>query len=363
MTEGEGSRKAITILITVLVLIAYFFVCAEPLSPELSAKPRWKTLMIPEGLGVPPASRAALPGEKPRIAFGSGKVFGYFHADGSIGFMAEASGKVAISDASYVTVPKDRSDGILKTSGNEDIANLKDVSPFFISDRLFSSKSDGTGVVSFDARGSPLWSYDFPCQISAFSASAALVVGGTIDGWIEGIDAGGKKLFSFPPGGSRLPVVLGTAVSRSGDWIAAICGIDRQRLVVLGRGGADYRVTSHRYLDSDFREPVRVMIMEDEKHVLYRRTDGIGVWSVDGKVDDVMPIKADDFDVSIDTENKIALLAARHGKEKSIIVFRTPSTVLGTIRLPDSSDYIRFIGSSVFVGGQSWIARLDFVEE
>jgi hypothetical protein len=203
----------------------------------------------------------------------------------------------------------------------------------------------------------------FPCQISAFASGETLSVGGTIDGWLEGIDKNGKKVFSFSPGGSRLPVVLGTAVSDSGDWIATVSGIDKQRLVVLGRGGVEYRVKSHRYLESDFREPIRVVIMEDDTHVLYRREDGVGVWSVDGKVDEVLPVMAEDFDVSVDPPHRIALLAARQGESKSITVFRTPSTLLGTIRLPDSSDFIRIIGSSVYFGGQSWIARLDLVEE
>jgi len=132
---------------------------------------------------------------------------------------------------------------------------------------------------------------------------------------------------------------------------------------VLGRGGADYRVTSHRYLDSDYRESVRVIVMSDNRHVLYRRPDGIGVWSVNGDVDELLPVKADDFDVQIDEGMDIAYIAARRGRKAEIAVFRRPSTLLGRIPLPDSSEYIRFIGSSAYIGGRTWLARFDFVED
>jgi hypothetical protein len=301
--------------------------------------------------------------ESQRIAFFAAGRFGYFHADGTIASIFDSTATVAISDTAYISIPGSGNGGILKAADNEVIAEIKDISPFFMSGRLFSAKADGTGVSSFDGRGNELWSYIFPCQLSAFASSDALSVGGTVDGWLEGIDKNGGKAFSFSPGGSRLPVVLGTAVSGSGNWIAAVSGIDRQRLVVLGRGGTDYRVTSHRYLESDFREPVRIVIMDDDTHVLYRRNDGVGVWSVDGKVDEVLPVLAEDFEVSIDLLHQVALLTSRNGREKSITVFRTPSTLLGTIRLPESSDFIRIVGSSVYVGGRNYIARLDLVEE
>jgi len=199
--------------------------------------------------------------------------------------------------------------------------------------------------------------------LSAFSSGEAIVVGGTVDGWLEGVSPDGGRVFSFAPGGSRLPVILGLDVSRSGDWVAAVSGIDRQRLVVLGRGGADYRVASHRYLESDYREPVRVIVMDDDRHVLYRRPDGIGVWSVDGAVDGLLPVKADDFDAAIDEATGVAYIAARRGDKAEIVAFRLPDTLLGRIALPDNCEYIRFSGSSAFVGGRTWLARFDFVEE
>ncbi|PKL08227.1 MAG: hypothetical protein CVV51_09995 [Spirochaetae bacterium HGW-Spirochaetae-7] len=356
MSDGKGRRVAIAVFAIVVMILAYFFVCTEPLSAELSAVPRWR-------IDIAATAETALPaGESVEglLSYSTDTRHGYFWPDGRVAFMADEP--AAISDKSYVIPSRNGSGSMLKVPGKPAGLPIEAHLPFFAADKLYSAELDGSGFAAWDQSGRKSWSYAFPCQLSAFSAGDTLAVGGTVDGWLEGVTVDGRKAFSFAPGGSRLSVILGLGVSRSGDWIAAISGIDRQRLVVLGRGGADFRVTSHRYLDSDYREPVRVIVMSDDRHVLYRRTDGIGVWSVDGKVDEVLPVKADDFDVHADGERGLAYLVARRGRKSEIVVFRLPATLLGRISLPDSSDYVRFVGSSAYVGGRTWLARFDFVE-
>ncbi|MBU0927221.1 MAG: hypothetical protein KKA67_05695 [Spirochaetes bacterium] len=357
MSDGKGRRAVLAVLVSVVVILLYFFVFAEPLSPELSAVPRWKT-----DIDVLQAAAASAPAAEP-IAFSAGDRFGYFYPDGRLSFIAEAAGGAPVSDASYVSLEAAGGDRVLKRPDGATIASIESRFPFYSGGRLFSAEKDGSGVAAYDSAGRAMWEYAFPCQLSAFSAGDGLVVGGTVDGWLEGVSLDGRRAFSFAPGGSRLPVVLGIGVSRSGDWVASVSGVDKQRLVVLGRGGVDYRVASHRYLDTDYREPVRVVVLDDDKHVLYRRSDGIGVWSVDGSVDEVLPVKADDFDVALDGSKGIAYLVARRGRKSEIVAFRLPATLLGRIALPDYSEYARFSGSSAFVGGKTWLARLDFMEE
>jgi len=365
MDEGNGRHRVVTILAMSIFIPVYFFVFAERLAPELSAIPRWRvdlaagqTAAGPTSVSPADATQAGVP-----IPFVAGNRYGYFLADGTILFLADAPGGVAMSDHGYVVSDTASPDGTLGQPQGKSRTVIHDIRPFFGAGRLFSASTDGTGVSAYDASGNLTWSYTFPCQLSAFAASASLVVGGTVDGWLEGVNSDGTKAFEFAPGGSRLPVILGAAVSPSGAWIVAMSGIDRQRLIVLGRGDAKYRVKSHRYLESDYREPVKLIVMSDERHVLYRRPDGVGVWSVDGKVDTVLPVKADDFDVSIDTALDIAYLVARRGGKTEIAVFRQPASLTGTIALPDSSEYVRVIGSSAYIGGQSWLARFDFVED
>ncbi|MBN2875242.1 MAG: hypothetical protein JXM71_09130 [Spirochaetales bacterium] len=357
MNDGKGRPGFLSVLLIIVFSLAYFLVCAEPLQPELSAVPRWR-------VEIPAASIAGaveIVGDD-AMAFQAGGRFGYFSPDGDCSFMSDSEGCMAIGDSAYAKSNAAGGSELVSPDG-QSIAQIASDAPFFSAGRLFSADGDGTGITSYNATGDILWSYSFPCHLSALSAGSSLIVGGTIDGWIEGVSPYGKKAFTFAPGGSRLSVVLGLGVSRSGNWVAAVTGIDRQRLIVLGQGGADYRVTSHRYLESDYREPVRVIVMDDEQHVLYRRADGVGVWSVDGTVDEILPVKADDFSVAMDEAHGVSYMMARRGKHAEIVVFKNPATLLGRVALPDYTDFVRFSGSSVYVGGSTWLARFDFVEE
>jgi hypothetical protein len=355
MKDGKGRPLFWGVFLIVLVNLFYFFIFPEPLSPQLSAAPRWfvklKPTVITENLHGD---------DEPAIAFKTSSMQGYFNAEGHILRIIEGGSGIALSDKAYVTPAVNG--GLLLSPDGKVIAKTNAPKLFFSGARLFSAESDGTGVSTYDGQGHFQWSYSFPCHLSAFATGDSLIVGGTIDGWVEGVSEQGKQLFNFAPGGSRLSMILGLGVSKSGGLVAVISGADRQRLVILGRGGNDYRVISHKYLDSDYREPVRVLVMEDDTHVLYRRPDGVGVWSVDGGVDAILPVMADDFDVSLDTSMDVAYLAVHRGIKSEILVFKRPATLLGRIPLPDSSDYIRFSGSSVFVGGDSWLARFDFLE-
>ncbi|HUW70144.1 MAG TPA: hypothetical protein VMX33_07910 [bacterium] len=365
MDEGKGRHRVVAIMAMSIFIPVYFFVFAEHLSPELSAVPRWRVDLVPGQAAD--SSSAALPSGAQSagqpIAFLAGNRFGYFLADGTVLLLADAANGVAISDNACVVTETTSQDGILLQSLGKSRTVIHDIRPFFGAGRLFSASIDGTGVSAYDASGHFDWAYTFPCQLSAFAASDSMIVGGTVEGWLEGVNRDGTKAFEFAPGGSRLPVILGAAISPSGSWIAAMSGIDRQRLIVLGRGDSKYHVKSHKYLESDYREPVKLIVMSDERHVLYRRPDGIGVWAVDGKVDAVLPVMADDFDASIDTGLGVAYVVARQGTKTEMAVFRQPASLMGTIALPDSSEYVRFIGSSAYIGGRSWLARFDFVED
>lgn len=356
MNDGKGRQVTFSVLGIVVVMLVYFFIFAEPLSAELSAVPQWRVFLDVDDTGSP-ASGPNL------LAFAAGNRYGYFSPDGVMVHIAEAQAVIPISDSSYVLPPSGKNSAVLMSPRGGQLAESTALLPFYSSGRLFSAEGDGTALSSYDEFGHKSWSYTFSCQLGAFSAGDKIVVGGTVDGWLEGVNAEGRNVFSFAPGGSRLPVVLGVGVSRSGDWVAAVTGIDKQRLVVLGRGGNDYRVASHRYLESDFREPVRVIVMEDDRHVLYRRDDGIGIWAVDGSIDTVLPVKADTFDVALDDSKGIAYLVARRGKKSEIVAFRLPDTLLGRISLPDSTEFVRFEGSSAYIGSQTWLARFDFVED
>jgi hypothetical protein len=352
--ERHPVFRSIVLIIGVLV---YFFIGAEPLSKEFTARPAWRTALQP----LP--STEILPGA---FEFSTGDWYGFIAEDGRLGLSANTPGGAVISDWAYVAL----SDGAVSGTSHELrgpdgqlLGTLPSGAPFFSGIRLFSASMDGTTLSAHGQDGAAAWTHTFPSQLSAFAANDDLAIGGTVDGWLEAVNTEGDRVLRFAPGGSRLPVILGVGISPSSSWIAILSGLDRQRLVVLGRGKSDYRVVSHRYLESDFRVPARVTVLGDDRHVLYRQPDGIGVWEVSGKASTILPVKADDFDVYYDSAQGLAYLVARSAGAAELVVFRPPAKLLGRIDLGTGLDVVRASEATVYLATPSAIARLDFIEE
>jgi hypothetical protein len=335
------------------LIVAYFFLFPETLPAELGLRAQWR---------VSSAATGRFAAVDMGIPFSFQDRFGYISPDGRSSSIGLSAGGAQISGGCYVLSASPTSSALFDADGKP-IGSIDGYGPFFVGDRLFSATPDGLGLRAHDAFGSVQWLYMFPSHLSAFDASPTLAIGGTVDGSIEGVALDGSKVFSFAPGGSRLQVILGLAIDPSAKHIAAISGIDPQRLVVLGQGAGDYRVISHRYLDSDYREPARVAFMPGERYVLYRRPDGIGIWSVDGKVDELLPITAEDFRVYYDEARDLAYVAARTKDSLSIVAFQPPTRILGRVELPLQSEFVHVEASALYFGGMDGLYKLVFLEE
>jgi hypothetical protein len=357
MNEQLERHPILRSLVLILCVLVYFFLGAEPLAREYTARPVWRTALArvtdPE----------ALPGA---YGFSTGDWYGFISRDGQLGLAEEVPGGAVVSDWAFVSRPAGTSPTSpreLRGADGSMLGSFDAGLPFFASGRLFSTSLDGTSVTSHAENGLSIWNHAFPSQVSAFVANEDIVIGGTVDGWIEAINTTGERVLRFAPGGSRLPVILGVGVSPSSSWIAMLSGLDAQRLVVLGRGKSDYRVVSHRYLESAYREPARVAVLGDDRHVLYRQPYGIGVWEVSGKTDDILPVKADDFEVYFNEDQGLAYLVATYAGRSELVVFRPPAKLLGRIDLGKGLGVVNIDGSTAYLAGSEAIARLDFVKE
>lgn len=357
MNEQLERHPVLKSLILIFCILVYFFVGAEPLSKEYMARPIWRTALQPV------AASEAVTGT---YGFSKGDWYGFIAGNGNLVLGEKSPGGAVVSDWAFVANPNGTVPGTLRELRGPNgklLGSLKGGLPFFSGGRLFSASMDGTALSGHGRDGSITWTHAFPSQLSAFAANDDLAIGGTVDGWIEAVDTRGERVLRFAPGGSRLPVILGVGVSPSSSWIAMLSGLETQRLVVLGRGKSDYRVVSHRYLESAFREPAKVAVLGDDRHVLYRQPEGVGVWEVSGKTSDILPIKADDFDIYFHAEQGLAYLVAKKAEASEIVVFRPPAKLLGRIDLGKGLDVVRIDEATVYLATPSALARLDFIEE
>jgi hypothetical protein len=296
--------------------------------------------------------------------FRLGDRFGYFSSSGNILFSAQIPFGLAIAKDSYALYDRQSEAFSVRTpSGAEMFKVAIPGYPFFASGRRFVMGTAQDSVSELDASGNRAWSYQFSSIVTAFGASPSLVVFGLMDGNLIGLDRAGKEVMHFSSGGSSIPGIYGVAVSPDGKLVAAVAGLEKQRLVVLEKRYSAYRVTWHRWLDSDFRRPVEIAFTADGTRLMYEVPGGIGVFERDSRKDYTIAVPAADrLGLSVKGWNILVLLAGSP-EAKRLICVAAPDRRLVDLPISAAQTFIDLDGSSIYLGADEDLVRLDLREE
>ncbi len=401
----ETGKKNLWIVLIVLAGIIYFFVFAVPLPKELVFSPTWSLkLSGPRPEGTAAAAVSSIPGDAARtqkpaadaakaavkapaqeiapfvrgeaagaaglIPFNFGKLFGYFSRDGKLGFSQGLPFGLALSRKAYIAYDQIPESLVLKTPDGTDKLKIDETGyPFYSGERLFVMKPGQSGVIELGSDGKPLWERDFPSIITAFDASANLVAIGLLDGNLIGIGNKGEELIKFAPGGSRIPGIYGCAVSPDGELVAAVSGLDQQRLVILERRTSAYRVTFHKWFNSDFRRPVHMGFTADGRYLVYEEPDGFGVYSRSARTEKhVSSWTVRHLGSSIPGRDILLAIEGQGGDHKAVLGASPEGRRMFTMSFNAADGYLAQEGGALFLGmaaadGSSQIVRIDLREE
>jgi len=357
----EEARKPLAAIALVLAVLVYYFVAAGKLEPEFVLAPAW-TLGLdgatPSDPADPPASGGAT------LGFELGRFHGQASADGRLLFAGGKEFRSAVSDGYVIPYALD-SDGltVLDASGAPSYEIRAPGAPWFSAGRLFLAGPEMGSVSEYSDTGELLWTFDFGAPISAFAADGGLAVAGLVDGTIVAIERDGSVALRTAPGGSRIEIILGLAVDSARGRIAAVCGIDRQRFVLLTRTGGAYRVASHSYLTTDFRRPVSIRLSADGRHAWYEGADGIVVRRLEDGSESTLDFPSRDFTISEDPVRGLTYLLSRDGESATLVVVSPPDRVLGRYYLPGADAFARAYGDLVFTGSGERLAAFAAGED
>lgn len=371
--EESGKRHLVTTLVA-LTGVLYFFICAIPLPKELVLAPSWAKPIPSTGSDLGPAATvvaqaSSLKAGAPLHSYLLPGSFGWFDGEGRTITAAPIAFGAAVSDSGYIAFDRTSTQLSLRTPLGRDVAKLPQAGyPFFGGGRLFVVHPGQSSVSEFSEEGKLLWTRDFSSVVTAFDASPSLALFGLMDGGLVGLDPSGKVLLSFSPGGSRIAGVYGCAVSPDGQLAAAICGLDKQRLVVLEKRSTAYRVTWHRYLDSDYRRPVGLAFTSDGRYLVYEKPSGLGIYGRDGR-DEASLKSLSLIGLGLSNTTRSILLAVEgSGEDKALVCASPGGARLFSLPFTAASAWPRVSGDSIFLalGGKDAAAgliRIDFKEE
>jgi len=362
----EIGKKRLAAAGAVAAGLVYFFVCAFPLQKELILVPAWTRSLAQAPLAAPakaaPGSGDAAGGGEP-IAFRLGDRYGYFTADGRLLFSAGAAYGVAMADDAYA--PYDRlSEGFtIKSPAGADLAKVGTPGyPFFAAGRRFVIAPDQSSVSELRRDGGALWTYRFPSIVTSFDASPSLAVFGLMDGTVVGLDPAGAALLDFAPGGSRIAGVFGVAVAPDGLMVAAITGIDRQRLVVMEKRSAAYRVSYHRYLSSDYRRPVYIAFTPDGRDLTYEVPEGVGFYDRATRRETLISAPATSPLGFTMRKGGLMVLLSGVGDARRLVCAALPDRRIVDFNFQAKLAFIETRGDSLFLGADQDIVRMDLKE-
>lgn len=342
--------------------LVYFLVCAFPLQKELILVPGW-TRSISEAPAAPAAPSAKAGASASPIPFSIGDRYGYFTADGSILFAATASYGVALAPDAFAPYERLSEGFAVKSPTGQDLARVSAVGyPFFAAGRRFVIAPDQSTVSELSKAGTLAWTYKFPSIVTAFDASPALAAFGLVDGSIVGLDAKGAAVLDFAPGGSRIAGVYGVAASPDGLLVAAVTGLDRQRLVILEKRSAAYRVAYHRYLASDYRRPAYIAFTEDGKQLAYESPAGVGVYDRTSRSETVISVPATSRLGITMREGSLMVVLSGSGDAKRLVCAALPDRRVVDVSLKARLAFVETRGDSLFLGVDDQIVRMDLQE-
>lgn len=347
----ERKRKNWTLLGSAVVVV-YLILASRPVPVETVLVPAWI-----RDLRNAAADPAAAEGLAP---FRNGSVMGYFDMEGRFSIVRTAEGKTALADAVW-TEYRASPDGLeLFDPFGKPVAKMSERGyPWFADGRTFIVGPEQNSIGAIGSAGTALWSRDFPAQITCADAAAGSLLIGLLDGSIQVLDKNGDLVFTFEPGGSRLPVVLAAKLSDDGKAIALVSGIDPQRFLYLEKSGGSFKVVHHEYLNGAFRRPVKATFVGEGKWVAYEKENGLGIFEPSTRASYVLDVGGSIAALDGTGNDGMMFLLTADGQEKALVAIRMPDKVVTRAPFRSDETYLRRHGDRLFIGGDSRISAIS----
>ncbi|MDR1444875.1 MAG: WD40 repeat domain-containing protein [Treponema sp.] len=354
---------------TLFLFVVYMFAAARPIPQETIMVPQWLS-SLESGYSMPlagPESAGVPDGESP-VPFQLGDRFGYVDAWGALPINRVKDRNLFLSVpywAEYDDMPEQIE--ILDNAGSPlfsiDETGAAQGYPLYLDGRLFLIGKEMNTLISLDDEGKPLWSYDFAAPLTCIDGAAGFILTGSLDGAVEILNPEGKQFFYFPPGGSRIPVILGCAISRDGSRLGIVSGIDDQRFLLLERygdpGRGEFRVVYHEFLDDGFRRPVHISFIDNDDRIIFERQEGIGIYDLRNRANRTIPLEGTVLALDTEGSGNIFFVISTQGRQKELVGIKLPGTII--LRVPFRSDHVFFrrSGPRLYLGGGNALAAFE----
>ena len=150
---------------------------------------------------------------------------------------------------------------------------------FESSDRQFMLREDQQGVVELDANAQGMWSREFGAPVTAASVTPSFSAWGLLDGTVHLLDVRGSSIHVLDPRAkgldSRYACVYSVGVSRRGDHLALLYGLEPQYFAMFKREGPDYTLLMKKRMEREVKNAQPASFSNDGTSVIVKTGDGM----------------------------------------------------------------------------------------
>jgi len=333
-----------------LILIAvYFFLFPRASGRELIISP--SALLIFDDANLSSSSEGQL------TTFQNDTTVGYLNAEHQLIGLDNAS-DIAVDDA-WMAKPVEGGVDILEPGGT--LISRIQIKGYPVSrnGNLYIYDEDRLSKVD-PGSGRILWTKEYISLVTVLDAVHGRTLVGLMDGRVYLIDHSGEILLNYRPGGSRLELIYGGALSSDGSNIAIIAGLDPQRFIILEERKNGFRPIIHHDTGMEFRRGIPVGFVRDNREVIYENRNR--VTAVDIRSSDIIDLPLDGSLASWqeDVTSGILVLLGREEQSAHLKLLSSKNlTVLDSLLAADTQSVLG-ADEAIFIIGDDAMGILEF---
>lgn len=337
-TRNSGrKRRTGGVIVSVLIVLIYLLLFPAELAPELLLRRAWTLVLSPETdpdgstttLEDTPADRDAASRtaeERPSspdaartstddggaagsdggmgstnetgtdaeegtpTPFTLGEFFGFIDPRGTLRYQGRSLFGVSMDSDRFANYARVSESLVIQDRSGRLIQTIPEPGyPLLSAGRTLVFAPDGRSLSEWNDDGVEVWSRRFSSVITDIDIVANAIGIGFLDGSVGLLIEEGGRVLRFEPRGSRVEVTYGVAVNEDGSDMAAVSGLDPQRLTVLETSSDGLTPVRQRELRDAYRRPVFLRFLTRDLLVL-EQTEGMLLVDLSADREVVVPL-------------------------------------------------------------------------
>jgi hypothetical protein len=371
---AKGNKKWFYIL-GIAAFVIYIFIAPRSIPVETVLAPRWITSLESNYPVI--LQDASTDENELLLPFTLGNRFGYLAGNGKFAINQIRDGYVSMSENLWTEYEALPSLLTVMDPHNEEIFSIENPKgyPMFLDNRIFIVGSEQNSITALSPAGEELWTYDFSAPLTCIDAAGGYLLAGTLDGVVGLLDPAGSLVFTpFEPGGSRLSVILGCAISHDASRLAIISGVEKQRFILLERSVAErrgtehlpdtYKVVYHEFLSDGFRRPVFIRFINDDTQVIFERGEGLGIFTISTRASTKVNLEGEITAMEdLGEDGFIFLVTSQSQDEKRFIAIRHPGLIVNEAPFKSKNAFLARQRNKIYLGGNMLMASFEMEKQ